>query len=226
MAALTFQFKRNAGPSLENTQQRQHQPSAPFPSPQNRTHAASLQLVGRTSVHSDETNPSESSQTCAPEAHQGPSWGTELLSANTNLRTAMVHPMLLLEVQPVPKGSAEKENAGAQPLLHRKEESTAKPTHFFFKFLAFKNQPQPPCSRCYPPVERIQTRQLFQCIYLIINTDMLLKNSFCNAIYELCKAGSLQCWHKQPLTGQNTAMYHSHSSFSTPFFFLAPVFLC
>lgn len=138
----------------------------------------------------------------------------------------MVHPMLLLEVQPVPKGSAEKENAGAQPLLHRKEESTAKPTHFFFKFLAFKNQPQPPCSRCYPPVERIQTRQLFQCIYLIINTDMLLKNSFCNAIYELCKAGSLQCWHKQPLTGQNTAMYHSHSSFSTPFFFLAPVFLC
>lgn len=100
-------------------------------------------------------------------------------------------------------------------------------THtLFFKFLAFKNQPQPPCSRCYPPVERIQTRQLFQCIYLIINTDMLLKNSFCNAIYELCKAGSLQCWHKQPLTGQNTAMYHSHSSFSTPFFFLAPVFLC
>lgn len=138
----------------------------------------------------------------------------------------MVHPMLLLEVQPVPKGSAEKENAGAQPLLHRKEESTAKPTHFFFLISCFKYQPQPPCSRCYPPVERIQTRQLFQCIYLIINTDMLLKNSFCNAIYELCKAGSLQCWHKQPLTGQNTAMYHSHSSFSTPFFFLAPVFLC
>lgn len=141
MAALTFQFKRNAGPSLENTQQRQHQPSAPFPSPQNRTHAASLQLVGRTSVHSDETNPSESSQTCAPEAHQGPSWGTELLSANTNLRTAMVHPMLLLEVQPVPKGSAEKENAGAQPLLHRKEESTAKPTHFFLNFLLLRTNP-------------------------------------------------------------------------------------
>lgn len=127
-----------------------------------------------------------------------------------------------------PKGfSRKRQNAGAQPLLHRKEESTAKPTHFFFfNFLLLRTNPSLLAVDVIPLLNEFKLDSYFNAFYLIINTDMLLKNSFCNAIYELCKAGSLQRWHKQPLTGQNTAMYHSHSSFSTPFFFLAPVFLC
>lgn len=162
MAARLFQFRRNAGPSLEGTAE-----AAPTPAPQCRTHTASLQLAARTSVRLDETNPSESSQARAPEIHQSPSWGTELLSANTNLRTAVVHSTLLLEVQHAPKGSTERQNAGAWPLLHRKEESTAKPTEFLF--LAFKKETNPSLFAIdvIPPLNDF--RRLFQCIYLIIN---------------------------------------------------------
>lgn len=99
-------------------------------------------------------------------------------------------------------------------------------TLFFFNFLLLRTNPSLLAVDVIPLLNEFKLDSYFNAFYLIINTDMLLKNSFCNAIYKLCKAGSLQRWHKQPLTGQNTAMYHSHSSFSTPFFFLAPVFLC
>lgn len=225
MAALTFQFKRNAGPSLEHTAEAAPTPS-PIPLPTEQDPCCFI-AVGWQNLCTFRWNKSFGKQpNLCSRSTPRPLMRHRTSICKHKLENSNGSPHAAAGGAACPKGFSRKRECRSTASTAQERREHSKTHTLFFKFLAFKNQPQPPCSRCYPPVERIQTRQLFQCIYLIINTDMLLKNSFCNAIYELCKAGSLQCWHKQPLTGQNTAMYHSHSSFSTPFFFLAPVFLC